>query len=303
MQRLFIVFTLTLLAFAIQAQELPYYAPNIIPEKLTQRLDGNLQFYLEEQLNKNPTWRKLIRDKRMAVGLVDLRDIYAPKFANINGNEMMYAASLPKIAVLLAATDAIEKGELKETETVKNDMRFMIAKSNNAATTRMIDRIGYKKIERVLTHSDYKLYDRNMGGGLWVGKRYAAQGARYPDPIKGLSHAATANQVCRFYYKLAKGELVNFKRSEQMLGYLENPQLHHKFINSLEKITPNARFFRKSGSWKTWHSDSVMVWDDEGRQYILVGMVEDAAGEQIMRDLVYAVEEALKDSNRILAQK
>ena len=45
----------------------------------------------------------------MSVGLVDLRDLDNVKFAQINGNNMMYAASLPKIAVLLASMDAIEK--------------------------------------------------------------------------------------------------------------------------------------------------------------------------------------------------
>ena len=64
---------------------------------------------------------------------------------------MMYAMSLPKIAILLAATDAIEKGELFETPEVKKDMRLMISKSNNATATRMIDRVGYDKLEAVMT--------------------------------------------------------------------------------------------------------------------------------------------------------
>ena len=54
----------------------------------------------------------------------------------------------------------------------------MISKSNNQASTRMIDRLGYDKISSVLTSDRYKLYDQNNGGGLWVGKRYAAAGER-----------------------------------------------------------------------------------------------------------------------------
>ena len=160
---------------------------------------------------------------------------------------------------------------------------------------------AYDKIAEVLTNPAYKLYDQKFGGGLWVGKRYAASGARNPDPMKGLSHAATVEQVCRFYYLLAKGELVNHKRSEQMLSYMENPELHHKFVNTLEKAAPNARLFRKSGSWRTFHSDSVLVWGPNGRKYILVALANDSEGEQIMRQLVKTVENVLAEEGTILA--
>ena len=135
-----------------------------------------------------------------------MKDIFNIKFANVNGDEMMYAASLPKIAVLLSAVDAIDKGELKESKEVKYDMNRMICNSDNRATTRMIDRVGFDKIEQVLTDPKYNLYDEEFGGGLWVGKRYASAGERNPDPMKGLSHAATVTQVCRFYYLMAMGE-------------------------------------------------------------------------------------------------
>lgn len=262
---------------------------------LTTLLDRDLQKDIETELFKNPKWRALIKQKKMAVGIVDLRNTNEPKFARINGNHMMYAASLPKIAILLAAMDAIENGELKETQEIKNDMRIMISKSDNAASTRMIDRVGYAKIESVMTDPKYGFYDEEKGGGLWVGKRYGGGGDTNREPLKNLSHAATVTQVCRYYYLLANGELVNRKRSEQMLDIMEKPDLHHKFISVLDKIAPNASVYRKSGSWKTYHSDSVLVWGkDLDRRYILVALIDDPAGEQIIRDLVKPVEKVLK---------
>jgi len=101
--------------------------------------------------------------------------------------------------------------------------------------------------------------------------------------------------VCRFYYLLANGKLINEKRSKEMLAALENPELHHKFVNTLDKIAPNARLFRKSGSWRTYHSDSVLVWgQDPDRRYIIVALIDDANGEQIIRDLVRPIEKVLK---------
>ncbi|WP_342774036.1 serine hydrolase [Muriicola soli] len=239
-------------------------------------LDTTLQMSLENQVLKNPQWKKLIESKRMAIGLVDLRDPENVRFARINGNHMMYAASLPKIAILLAAVDAIDKGELKETSEVKKDMRLMISKSDNRASTRMIDRVGYDKIEDVMTDPKYEFYDEETGGGLWVGKRYGGGGDTNREPLKNLSHAATVTQVCRFYYLLANGKLVNRERSIQMLDMLENPQLHHKFVNTLNILAPDARIFRKSGSWRNYHSDSALVWGiDKNRRYIIVALIED----------------------------
>ncbi|MEC7265592.1 MAG: serine hydrolase, partial [Bacteroidota bacterium] len=237
----------------------------------------------------------LISQKKMAVGIVDLSNPENVRFARINGNYMMYAASLPKIAILLSAMDAIEKGELVETQEVKKDMRLMISKSDNAASTRMIDRVGYAKIESVMTDPKYAFYDEENGGGLWVGKRYGGGGDTNREPLKNLSHAASVTQVCRFYYLLANGQLVNEKRSKQMLNIMENPELHHKFVNTLDIIAPSARLFRKSGSWKTFHSDSILVWGKESnRRYILVALVDDPDGEQIIRNLVKPVEKVLK---------
>jgi len=278
----------------IDGTDLPYKITdtNLVP--LRSRIDTAFQRLLINKLKENKKWKRLIEEKRMCVGLVDISNPRNVKYARVNGNVMMYAASLPKIAVLLAAMDAFEKGEIKETESIKEDLRIMISKSDNAAATRMIDLLGYEKIENVLTDPKYDLYDEEYGGGLWVGKRYAKTGEKNPDPLLGLSHAATVTQVCRFYYLMAFGRLVSHERSAEMLELMADPELHHKFVNTLDELAPNAKFFRKSGSWKNWHSDSILVWGPKWRRYILVGLIEDYKGEEILRNVVPVVEEVLK---------
>ncbi|MDV7140869.1 serine hydrolase [Maribacter sp. TH_r10] len=296
MKNTFSFFAFLMLAtLGLHAQDkLPIKIDDTKIKPLNSLFEISFQTELEKELLANTKWKELISQKKMAVGIVDLHDPEQVKFARINGNHMMYAASLPKIAILLSAMDAIEKGELKETTEVRKDMRLMISKSNNAASTRMIDRIGYNKIEAVMTDPKYEFYNENKGGGLWVGKRYGGGGDTNREPLKNLSHAATVTQVCRYYYLLANGKLVNENRSKQMLSIMENPELHHKFVNTLDKIAPNARLFRKSGSWKTYHSDSILVWgENPNRRYILVALVDDPSGEQIIRDLVKPVEKVL----------
>ncbi|WGK63972.1 serine hydrolase [Croceiramulus getboli] len=278
-------------------KKLPLSTPGEV-EPILELRDATLQRTLKNEINNNKVWKKLVADGKMSVGIVDLSDVNNIKYAGLNDQNMMYAASLPKIAILLAAMDAMENGELKDTQEVRDDLRLMISKSNNAASTRMIDRLGYDKIESVLRGPETKLYDEEVGGGLWVGKRYAAGGKRHPDPLKGLSHAATTSQVCSFYYQLALGNLVSKERSKEMLEIMKDPELHHKFVNTLDRIAPKATVFRKSGSWKNYHSDSVLVWGPE-RKYILVALLEDNKGEQIIRNLVVPIENALKKSRSL----
>ena len=251
---------------------------------------------LKEEIFKNPTWKKLVQSKKMAIGVIDLQNPNNIKFAGLNEQHMMYAASLPKIAVLYAVMDAIHNGEVKETPAIKKDLRLMISKSNNAAATRMIDLVGFDKIQSVLENAEPKLYDESCGGGLWCGKRYGSGGQRNLDPMKGLSHAATTLQVCNFYYLLAFGKLIDKNRSTEMLGYLKDPEINHKFINTLSRIAPNASFYRKSGSWKNYHADSVLVWGPD-RKYILVALVESSNGETIIRSLIEPIEKVLNKSN------
>ena len=251
-----------------------------------------LQRALVRKLNSKPEWRRLIQRHQLAVGLVDLRN--SPRFARVNGDRMMYAASLPKIAVLLAAYASFEDGSLEETPELHRNLKDMIQVSSNEAATYMIDAVGMAKIEQVLRDPRFDFYDEAHGGGLWVGKRYAAAGARHGDPLYDISHGATATQVCRFYYLLASKRLINAHRSEQMLEDLSDPHLHHKFVAALDKRAPGANLFRKSGTWRTWHADSVLVQGDDWRNYILVALVESPNGETIMRELVPAVESVLR---------
>ncbi|MEX1298366.1 MAG: serine hydrolase [Desulfotignum sp.] len=272
---------------------------NLGPESvkpLCELTDRQLQDQLEQRLNQTPLWRRLIREKKMTVGLVDLTDPSGIRFAGVNGNEMIYAASLPKIAILLAAFYCFENRTLEQTPEITRDLHLMIRTSDNQAASRMIERVGMERIQQILTLNGYEFYDAAQGGGLWVGKEYARTGRRLPEPIKGLSHAATASQVCRFYYQLAMGKLISRERSREMLEVLVNPGIEHKFVSALKQTVPQAFVFRKSGTWKTWHSDSVLVWGPEWRRYIAVALIDNPNGETILRKLIPALEAVLTES-------
>lgn len=257
--------------------------------------DEGLQTALERALDKNRSWRDLIEQDKMAVGVVDLSMPPKARFASINGLTMTYAASLPKIAVLLAAYQSIEDGVLQDSPELHEWLVQMIRDSSNPAASYLIDLIGLKSIGDVL--QCYHFYLPENGGGIWLGARYPPAGERKPEPLKGLLHAANVVQLCRFYYLLANGELISPERSRQMLEILSRPGLHDKFVSVLEKRVSSDRLFRKSGDWDDFFSDSILVCDDGWRHYILAAQVEDKNGERILRDLVPAIEGILKPSN------
>ena len=263
------------------------------PDSLLLPADSVLQRELERAVAQHPDWQALVEEKALALGLVDLSVLDRPRYAALNGTEMLYAASLPKIGILLAAVHQLEEGTLSVTPAVKRDLDAMIRVSSNAAATRMINRVGgLDAVNEVLTDPRYRFYDKSLGGGLWVGKRYASDSRRERDPLEGLSHAATVYQVSRFYTLLAQHRLVSEARSTQMLDLLDDPGLSHKFVGPLQRRAPEAEIHRKSGSWRHWHADSALVWGPD-RRYVVVALVRDERGARIVRSVIPVVERVL----------
>jgi len=241
---------------------------------LQQRLDATI---------KHLHLDKAVRQKRLSVALVDITDPESPSMAQINGDEMMYAASLPKIAILLAAFERIAHGKLTLDNKIRQTMTEMIRHSSNKDATAMIRKVGKEYINQVLASPRYRLYDPNYNGGLWVGKEYASSAAFHRDPLHHLSHGATAMQVARFYYMLQTGSLVSPAFSHEMKTILSKPGINHKFVKGLSNT--NAKIYRKSGSWRTYHADSALI-EHNGRRYIAVALAHDAKGGVWMTRLI-----------------
>ena len=166
---------------------LPFMAPDTAWRPLDQRWEQGLQAKLDQALRKEQLWQTLIDQRKMAVGLVDLTDPALPRFAQVNGNTMMYAASLPKVAILLAACQGFEDGSITETPRIRADLIEMIRRSDNFAASQMVARIGLEKIERVIVDPRYRFYDTTKGGGIWVGGSLGEIANRTPNRCRTCS--------------------------------------------------------------------------------------------------------------------
>jgi beta-lactamase class A len=232
-------------------------------------------------------------EKRLGITLVDITNPDLPLVAAINPDEMMYAASLPKIAVLLAAFEQIEAERLPYDDATVAQLTRMIRYSSNVDASALMDRVGKAYIAEILTSSKYRLYDPRHGGGLWAGKNYGSGGVWRRDPLKNLSHAATPMQIARFYYMLARGDLVSPGASRAMREILAYPGIRHKFVAGMESVAGDSRMHRKSGSWINWHADSALI-EHRGRTFIAAGLTDDPQGGAWLEKLIVEFDELIR---------
>ena len=279
--RLFNLFIISLiLAFPVSAQQ----RTRSLGESCDPRLQKALVKCLGSIHLKNATQRK-----QLSVVIVDITDTASPRMAYVNPNEMMYAASLPKIAILLGAFEKIADGEMVLNDETLEKLKLMIRYSSNTAATEILHRVGKEYLAELLQSPRYRLYDPQRNGGLWVGKDYGKAPAWKRDPLHNLSHGATALQVARFYYLLETGQLVSPELSKLMKSILADPAHEHKFVKGLKDIQPDSEIYRKSGTWGPYHSDSAIV-EHHGRRYIAVALAKSAKGERWLQELIVALD-------------
>ncbi len=257
---------------------------------LRESIDPRLQHGLEKSIDALAL-RDIVDDKKLAVALVDITDTNEPRYASLNGDEMFYAASLPKIAILLGAFVQIEQGEMALTPDTRESLTRMIRVSSNTEATRMLNRVGKQELIDILMSDRFRLYDPDTNGGLWVGKEYGKSAAYRRDPLHNLSHGATALQTARFYYLLETDRMLRADLSRQMKAMLGNPGIRHKFVKGLSKY-PGVRIFRKSGSWRHWHADSAIVEADKYR-YIAVALAEHSQGSIWLPKIIQRLHELI----------
>lgn len=259
--------------------------------------DPVLQARLLSVLNESP-YRRLISERRLSVALVDVTDMDRVRYAGYDADRMRYAASLPKIGILLGVFDQVDRGRLAYTPTLRRRLELMIRNSDNRISSELIRTVGFQNIARALQDPRHELYDRNRRGGLWVGRGYGSGvGLWRRDPLGNTSHGATARQAARFFVLLERGELVSPWSSAEMKSILGDPALRHKFVLGLEESHPNALVYRKSGSWQNYHADAALV-EHDGRKYVAAALLESpsTSSQGVLASLIVRLDDLVFES-------
>lgn len=250
-------------------------------------VDGLLQHDLE---SVDATLRQQfgMNSDQSAVGVLDLS---TNRLALLRPDAIDYAASVPKIGILLAYFQLNPDAATALEPKVRRELGEMIKVSSNEMAAKYSHLLGLKEIQKVL--DSYGFYDKAHGGGIWIGKHYGKDAERYGDPIGDNSHAATVRQLVRYYVLLEQSKLVSPEASKTMREIFESPDIKHdemKFVKGLKGR--DVQIIRKSGSWENWLHDTAIVTGG-GRHYILVAMTKHPKGDEYLAGLAPAIDDLL----------
>jgi beta-lactamase class A len=224
-----------------------------------------------------------------SAGVLDLNTL---RLALVRPDRIDYAASVPKIGILLAWFELHPDAATNLDAVARHELGLMIKVSDNAMAAKYSQLLGLKPIQQVIDH--YELYDATHGGGLWVGKHYGKGTERYGDPVANHSHAATVRQLIRYYLLLEQGRLVSPAASATMKEIFASPDIPHiqdKFVKGLDGRDVDIR--RKAGWWEDWFLDTAVVTGG-GRHYLIAAMTHHPKGDDYLVEFAAAVDDLLK---------
>lgn len=228
------------------------------------------------------------------LGLLDLNHL---RLALIHPDRIEYAASVAKIGILLAYFQLHPEAATNLDAQTRHELGLMVKASSNEMASKFSHLIGLRQVQEVV--NSYHLYDKDHGGGIWVGKHYGKDAERIPDPVGGNSHGATVRQVMRFWLMLDQGKLVSPAASKTMLELFASPDIPAddiKFVKAL-KDRPDVQVLRKWGSWENWLHDTALI-TGPGRHYILVALTQHPKGDAYLEDLAIQVDDLMKPAQK-----
>lgn len=231
-------------------------------------------------------------EQQKGVFAVAFKDLTSGKVLFINEHELFHAASTMKTPVLIElykqstagkfslsdsiliknefrsivdssvfTLDSADDGEtdlyrhIGQKQTISNLAYRMITLSSNMATNLLIELVNAKNVTQ--TMRDLGAMDIRVLRGVEDNKAYE----------KGLNNMVTAFDLMLIYENLAKGKVVSDGASEAMIRIL----LDQRFNEVIPGLLPkNVKVAHKTGSFKTVHHDSGIIFLPDGRKYVLV---------------------------------
>jgi beta-lactamase class A len=227
-----------------------------------------------------------------AAGVLDLN---TRRLAMIHPDRVEYAASVPKIGILLAYFQLHPQAVTNLDAQTRHELGLMVKASDNEMAAKFSQELGLRQIQTVL--NSYQFYDKDHGGGIWMGKHYGKGGEHIGDPVGDNSHAATVRQLLRYFLLLEQRKLVSPAASKTMREIFESPEITHdriKFVLALSDR--NVQIIRKWGTWQDWRHDTAVVIGP-GRHYILVALTHHPKGDEYLVDLAKSVDDLMAGVN------
>lgn len=239
-----------------------------------------------EQIDATLRAKYGMSEGQTAVGLLDLRSL---RLAMLRPDREEYAASVPKIGILLAYFVLHPQATTNLPPETRHQLGLMAKASSNEEAARFSQEMGLKQVQEVVTAQGF--YDTAHGGGIWVGKHYGKSGERYGSPAGDNSHAATIRQLLRYFLLLEQGKLVSPEASKVMRQIFASPDIPHDQIKFVKGLSDRpVQIIRKWGSWEDWLHDTAVV-TGPNRHYIIAALTKHPKGDEYLEELARAIDD------------
>lgn len=193
---------------------------------------------------------------------------------NIN-NKQMQSASLIKLFIMATAYEEIEKENLNKSEVI-DDIKIMINRSDNDAANRMIDRLGFDKINNYINTNGYTSTQihRKMLQGTENGDNYTS-----------------VLDVGKLLEEMYRGRCVSESASQEMIEILKSQTLTSKIPAGVPSGVQTAN---KTGELSTVENDAAIVYKD-GAPYVVVIMSNEVSNTAEARNNIKEMSSMIYD--------
>jgi beta-lactamase class A len=250
---------------------------------------------------------KGLKEKNLAITLIDLSDQKNITQASYRGAEPIYPASVIKLFYLAAAHRWLEDGRLKDSEELRRALKDMIVDSSNDATHYIVDALSGVANGAELTPREMEqwAFSRNV-----VNRHFASLGYKVGPGALNINqkpwcegpygrervflgkdyenrNKLTTDATARLLAEIVLGRAVSPARSSQMLelmkrdftGKTDDPddQAHGFTGIALE---PGMRYWGKAGWTSTTRHDAAYLDLPNGKRLVLVTFTTDTAKER-----------------------
>lgn len=192
-------------------------------------------------------------------------------------HEIFPAASVAKLPILVEATRQIEAGTLKLDGGAREDLRAMIANSDNPAANRVLDHLGAPKVNATMASLGLK--------ATAVRNHFASGGPS----SSGLVNQTSPSDMAHLLQQIANEQVVSAAASRTMRDLLLTTQDASKLRRLLP---PDARVASKSGWYQGVANDVGIVYSANSRWVLAVFTEGSADGESANR-LIASISQAL----------
>ena len=156
--------------------------------------------------------------EQTAVGVLDLK---TRRLAMIHPDRGEYAASVPKIGILLAWFQLHSQAATNLDAQTRHELGLMVKTSDNEMATKFSQEMGLKQIQAVL--NSHHLYDKDHGGGIWVGKHYARAVNALAIRSATIRTRPLCDSCCVFICYWSRANLFRAKRRKRCVRFLRRP--------------------------------------------------------------------------------